>query len=129
MSEYHLSEQELILAADGELPARRKAEVAAHLATCWPCRERMQSLEATITEFVRARNHELGSQLPSADGPRALLRARLAEAAAVPAKRNWFALPITSWGRMSIAAGAFVAVFVGIIITFAARVNAEAKPR
>jgi len=129
MSEYHLSEQDLILAADGELPARRKAEVAAHLESCWACRARMQSLEGTITELVRARNRELNSKLPSADGPRALLRARLAEAAAVPVRRNWFTLPVTSWGRMSVAAGAFVAVFVGIVITFAARVNAEAKPR
>jgi hypothetical protein len=127
MSEYHLSERDLILAADGELPAARKAEVAAHLETCWSCRERMQSLEGTITEFVRARNRELNSQLPSAEGPRALLRARLAEAAAVPARRHWFSLP--AWGRMGVAAGAFVAVFVGIVITFAARVNAEAKPR
>jgi hypothetical protein len=129
MSEYHLSEQDLILASDGELPPRRKAEVAAHLETCWPCRERMQSLEGTITELVRARNRELNSQLPCADGPRALLRARLAEAAAVPVRRNWFAPPVTSWGRMGVAAGAFVAVFIGIVITFAARVNAEAKPR
>ncbi len=129
MSDYHLSEQELILAADGELPARRKAEVAAHLEACWPCRERMQSLEGTITEFVRARNRELGSQLPSADGPRALLRTRLAQTAAQPVPGRSFTLPIASWGRMGIAAGAFVAVFVGIVITFAARVNAEAKPR
>src|SRR6185437_4687725 len=129
MSEYHLSEQDLILAADGELPARRKAEVAAHLESCWACRARMQSLEGTITELVRARNRELNSKLPSADGPRALLRARLAEAAAVPVRRNRFTLPVTSWGRMSVAAGVFVAVFVGIVITFAARVNAEAKPR
>jgi hypothetical protein len=129
MSEYHLSEQDLILAANGELPPRRKAEVAAHLESCWPCRERMQSLEGTISDLVRARNRELNADLPSADGPRALLRARLAEAAAVPVRRNWFALPITSWGRMAVAAGAFAAVLVGIVITFAARVNAEAKPR
>jgi len=33
----HLSERDLILAADGELPTRRRAEVAAHLETCWFC--------------------------------------------------------------------------------------------
>lgn len=129
MPENHLSESDLILAADGELPPRRKAEVAAHLETCWSCRERMQSLETTITEFVRARNHDLNSQLPSAAGPRALLRARLAEAAAEPARRRWLAVPVTQLGRLTIAAGAFVAVFVGIVVTLGTNVNAEAKPR
>src|SRR3569833_1649956 len=129
MSEYHLSEQDLILAADGELPARWKVEVAAQLETCWSCRERMQSLEGTITEFVRARNRVLSSQLPSAEGPRALLRGRLAKTAAEPVRGRWFPLPVASWGRMGIAAGAFAAGFVGMIVTFATRVNAEAKPR
>lgn len=129
MSEYHLSERDLILAADGELPARRKTEVAAHLEACWSCRERMQSLEGTITEFVRARNRDLNSQLPSAAGPRALLRARLTEAAVAPSRRRWFAFPAASWGRLSIAAGAFVAVFIGVVITFGTNVNAEGKPR
>ena len=77
----HLSEHDLVLAADGELAARRRAEVTAHLESCWSCRERMLSLENTIADFVRARNRQLNEQLPSAAGPRALLRARLAEAA------------------------------------------------
>jgi hypothetical protein len=130
MSEYHLSERDLILAADGELPARRKAEVAAHLEACWSCRERMQSLEGTITEFVRARHRDLNSQLPAAEGPRALLRARLHEAAAAPVRRHWFPVPAAPWGRLSMAAGVFAAVFAGIIVMFGTNVNAEGpKPR
>ncbi len=77
----HLSELDLVMMADGELPTRRREEAEAHLASCWSCRERMASLEATITGFVRARNLELNEQLPSEAGPRALLRARLEEAA------------------------------------------------
>lgn len=130
MREYHLSERDLLMAADGELTARRKAEVAAHLEACWSCRERMQSLEGTIAEFVRARNHELNAQLPAAAGPRALLRARLAEAAAEPVRRSWFAFPSTAWGRLGVAGGAFLAVFLGIMVIFGTNVNAEGpKPR
>jgi hypothetical protein len=81
----HLSDEDLVLAADGELSARRKAEVSRHLESCWSCRERMLSLQTTIADFVRARNNQMNAQLPPAAGPRALLRARLAELAREPA--------------------------------------------
>lgn len=64
----HLSEQELVLAADGELTGRRKAEVNAHLETCWQCRERMQTLQSAIADFVRARNRDFNEHLPPAAG-------------------------------------------------------------
>jgi hypothetical protein len=114
----HLSEQDLLLAADGELPSRRRAEVTAHLEACWSCRERMESLESTITDFVRARNHELNTQLPPAAGPRALLRARMNEAAAP--RRSFSA------GRLVAAA----AVVLAVVIVFGSTVNAEGpKPK
>jgi hypothetical protein len=127
----HLSERDLVLAADGELPARRKAKVNAHLESCWSCRERMLFLESTITDFVRARNRELNEQLPPSEGPGALLRARLAEAAATPPRSRFlkFQYPSASFGRLTAAGVAFVALLVGIPI-FEATVNAEApKPR
>jgi hypothetical protein len=75
----HLSDAELLMAADGELQKTRAAEIENHLAFCWACRERMRSIEETITDFVRARNSEFVNAIPSEDGPRALLRSRLAE--------------------------------------------------
>jgi hypothetical protein len=131
----HISEHDLILAADGELPARRKAEVTAHLETCWSCRERMLSLQSTITDFVRARNRELNEQVPSEAGPRALLRARLAEAAASPGlpSRSWFpgfSIPAASVGRLAVAGAAFLGVILAVLIIFGTTVNAEGpKPR
>jgi hypothetical protein len=136
----HLSEHDLVLAADGELPARRKAEVAAHLETCWQCRERMSSLQNTITDFVRTRNRELNEQLPSEAGPRALLRARLAEASASTRLQTGSLFPgfsfppasfrVTSVRRLAVAGAAFLAVTLAILIIFGTTVNAEGpKPR
>jgi hypothetical protein len=119
----HLSDQDLIMAADGELSRRRKAQVAAHLDDCWSCRERMGSIEAAISGFVRARNNELNGAVPSSAGPRALLRARLAEAFAKPAG------PRVMW-RLAPAAAVFFSVLGAIAIIFGTTVNAEGpKPK
>jgi hypothetical protein len=80
----HLSDQELLLAADGELPTRRAVQVHAHLAACWDCRARMAEIEATITDFARAHRQTLDPQLPPIAGPRALLRAQMIELASKP---------------------------------------------
>jgi hypothetical protein len=107
----HLSDQELLLAADGELPARRAAQVHAHLAACWNCRARMAETEGTIADFARAHRQTLDVQLPPIAGPRALLRAQLAELASVREVRSW------SWlfqftPAMRAAAFLGVAVFI-----------------
>jgi hypothetical protein len=130
----HLSEHDLVLAADGELPARRKSEVKTHLETCWQCRERMSSLQSTIAEFVRARNRELNAQMPSASGPRALLRARMAEAASSPSStRSVFLrlpLPVAPLGRIAMAGAAFLGGLLAIVVIFQSTVSAEGpKPR
>jgi hypothetical protein len=76
--ESHLSDRELIMAMDGELRPREAHHAGAHLEACWTCRSRKTELERAIADFVHLRE-EL--QLPPADGPRALLKARLADAA------------------------------------------------
>jgi hypothetical protein len=85
----HASDEDLLLAADGELPRRRAAQVRDHLAACWHCRARMTQVEETIAEFVRAQRHSLDSRLPPIAGPRALLRAQLAELTAQPEVHSW----------------------------------------
>ena len=57
LSDMHLSDQELLLAADGELPSRRAAQVHAHLTACWDCRARMAEIEATIGDFAAFPRH------------------------------------------------------------------------
>jgi len=75
----HPSDREILMAADGELPARRAARLRAHLAACGACRARMAELDTGIREFMEFHRASLDSRLPSASGPRALLKARLAE--------------------------------------------------
>ena len=78
MKDQHLSDRELIMALDGELGARDAHRVETHLEACWTCRSRKTELERAISDFVHLRHD--GLQLPAAEGPRAMLKARLAEA-------------------------------------------------
>ena len=72
------------MAADGELSPARAEQVAAHLLECWSCRARKQEIEAAIADFVRLHHGNLDPLLPSPAGPRALLKAQLAELASAP---------------------------------------------
>jgi hypothetical protein len=75
----HLSDRHLLLDLEGELPAHDEKAVRAHWESCWKCRARRQELEKAITDFVRVHQREFDRELPPAAGPRALLKARLAE--------------------------------------------------
>jgi hypothetical protein len=120
LSDLHLSDQELLLAADGELPTRRAAQIHDHLAACWDCRARMAEIEGAITDFARAHRQTLDPQLPPIAGPRALLRAQLAKLASQPQAGSWRTLfQFTSFQFTSAArAAAFVCVaFLAIFVT------------
>jgi hypothetical protein len=79
---FHLSDEEILLVADGEASRRRARQAYAHLTTCGTCRTRVAELQGTIADFVSLHRDALDAQLPAAAGPRALLKARLSEAAA-----------------------------------------------
>jgi hypothetical protein len=86
---FHLSDQDILLVVDGEVSGRRAREARAHLTACWLCRSRLGELEGTIAEFVTLHRRTLDPMLPPSTGSRALLKARLAEAAAVPSANRW----------------------------------------
>lgn len=90
LNHLHPSDQELLLAADGELRNHRAAQIRQHLADCWDCRARMAELEGTIGDFVRAHHQRFDSQLPPAAGARARLGAQLAEGARATRRPGWF---------------------------------------
>ncbi|HVP00009.1 MAG TPA: hypothetical protein VMT15_18175 [Bryobacteraceae bacterium] len=111
----HATDQDLVLAADGELSRRRIERLRKHLAACWECRVRAQELEGAISEFVHLHRRGLDPLLPPAAGSRALLKARLNEIASSQAS-PWRQL--LSWRRGLVPAGASVIVLVlgGLVV-------------
>jgi hypothetical protein len=125
----HLSDQELLLAADGELSPARTEEVGSHLAECWTCRVRKGEIEESIRDFVHAYRGNLDPLLPSPAGPRALLKAQLAERAAAP--RNWRARWFQGANLRYAGAALFIA-FLALLIylrpTFESRQGLRVVP-
>jgi hypothetical protein len=123
----HLSDQELLLDIENELTWHDEKLVHAHLDTCWKCRTRRQELETAIADFVHSRQQEFDSKIPSAAGPRALLKARLAQlVASEPSGR-------LSWhGLDSRFAWALAATICGLlaVVSFLVRpgLNRSRKP-
>jgi hypothetical protein len=107
--ESHLSDSQLLLDLDGEMAARASKKLRAHLAACWKCRARRQELEQTIADFVRVQEREGAGPLPPAAGPRALLKARLAQ---MPSRENG-ALSVWLWTSV-LAAGTVLLVVIAI---------------
>jgi hypothetical protein len=93
----HISDLELVMAADGELPQRRLAQVRSHLEACWSCRTRSRELDGAIGTFVELQNSSQAN-VPPADGPRALLRARMDALANQPSPRTFPRATVLSAG-------------------------------
>jgi hypothetical protein len=112
----HLSDRELVLAADGELSPRSDIQARAHLAGCQDCRARMAAIESVSAEVARlhCRNREPG--LPPA-AARALLKAQLVELARAPGG--------SEWRRMAYAAAAFLAAALGLLMLHEQRPTQE----
>jgi anti-sigma factor RsiW len=85
----HIADRELLLDADGEVSAACAARIRDHLARCWSCRIRKSELERAIADFVQVHYRQLDDRVPAIDGSRALLRARLAEAARTSQPQQW----------------------------------------
>jgi hypothetical protein len=113
----HISDSELVLAADGELTERRLMQVRSHLAACEACRARARELDDALADFIRAQRSSSGP-LPSAHASRAELRARLDALAAQPPSRRLrvpvFPGPRILWTGAGIAA--VLVLFAGLVI-------------
>ena len=113
--ESHLSDQDLVLLVDGELSAGEKVRAATHLNQCWACRTRKQEIEQTIGDFVRLHRSGLDPLLPPVSGPRAQLKARLAQAASdSDRKPQPWAIPFT--GMQAGAALALLLVLMAVFV-------------
>jgi hypothetical protein len=85
----HIPDRDLLLHLEGELSPGEMKTVSSHIAGCWRCRARRQRIEQAISDFVDLYQVSLNEQLPPADGPRALLKARMAEMASSRVPNRW----------------------------------------
>lgn len=76
-SRLHLSDEQLLLHASGDLHESSAEWAAEHLKVCTPCRVRLGELESALEELTQAQRSVLNQKLPSAAGPRALLKAQI----------------------------------------------------
>src|SRR6516164_3533781 len=113
----HPTDQDLILAADGELPARRVERLRKHLAGCWQCRVRAKELEGAISEFVHLHRGSLDPLLPPAAGRRALLKVQLDDPASVH-PLSWTQALARRRRLILIAAGAFLPVLASLLFFY-----------
>lgn len=115
--EIHVSDQELLLMEDGELPLSRSTEIRSHLKSCWSCRTRVREIEDSIVDFVHVHHTEFDPQVPSIAGPRALLKARLENAAPVSQKATWVGglLPLFTMRAVTYAL-AITIVVAGLLV-------------
>jgi hypothetical protein len=76
--DHHLSDEKLLLYADGEVPFGQALSIRTHLTSCWECRAKLAKIEGAIVSFVRAYHSGLDDSIQPIDGPRALLKAQVA---------------------------------------------------
>jgi anti-sigma factor RsiW len=73
----HLTDELLLLAADGELPPEEEASVQEHLKACWSCRVRQEQIEQAIAGLVEFRDHLVNPHLPRPIAGRTTFMARV----------------------------------------------------
>lgn len=73
----HVSDEDVLLFADGELTPKRAAEIGQHFEMCWECRTRLTDLQNTIGEFIHLQQSRFAGTIPPVDGPLAHLKAKL----------------------------------------------------
>ncbi len=89
----HLSDQDLLLFADGELSSQSANRMREHLSACWTCRARATELEGAIADFVQIQQSRVETRVRPVAGLRASLRAQLEEAAATAHKSRFRLFP------------------------------------
>jgi hypothetical protein len=86
----HISDEELILALDGELDEPRATFVNRHLVHCWECRTRRAGFEQAITDYMEVHRATLDLEIPPVAGPMAKLRATLRQERDLPVAESWW---------------------------------------
>lgn len=107
----HISDVELVLAANGELSSSRLAAVGRHIEACSECQTRLSAFEEAIGEYIDARREHLDPQLRALTPTPAAFQQRLAVLTAAPRWSRW--LPSRRADRLAVA-GACIAAAVTV---------------
>lgn len=128
----HISDQELLLTADGELPRRRAAAIRRHLTDCWTCRTRMREIEEAIAGFVCVHRESLDPRLPPSHAARVLLKAELNQLANQRAGSAWRRLRQIIFVRRGVAylaCGVVLVLAVTAVMSFRRLSGLSPDPR
>jgi hypothetical protein len=123
----HLSDQQVLLALEGELSSREENLVQSHLHACWKCRVRRQELGNAIVDFVRIHQQSLDARIPPGGGPRALLKARIAQLSAAETRWRWERFTVFR-GLASVGAICALLVFATLFVVRSNTVRHHASP-
>ena len=113
VTEKHPSDEELLLALDGELPPEGRSRVEVHLARCDACRARCSQLEKAAAEFSDAYRGAVEGSVSPRDEVRHALESRLLQASE-RWERAWW-LPFAT-ARPAARGWAFPAVAVAAVM-------------
>lgn len=124
-SGHHLTDEQLLLFADGELSQKDAERVRAHLETCWTCRTRLDDLHTAIKAFIHFRKDFLLPTIPPPTKPWDGLEPKfdaIDETLARPPRLTQLRCAIgsslaTLWAyRYGVAAAALVLILVALLI-------------
>jgi hypothetical protein len=110
----HLSDQDLLLFADGELSSHEANRMREHLSACWTCRARATELEGAIADFVQIQQGKVEARMRPAAGLRASLKAQLAVAAATEHKPRFRLFPAMFSHQLALGCVALLIVAAGV---------------
>jgi hypothetical protein len=85
----HLSDEDLLLFAEGEISGGKAEQARKHLAACPACQSRGSELASIFSELAHLQGANFDSKIQPDAGPRALLKARLDAIALVDVKPWW----------------------------------------
>jgi hypothetical protein len=111
----HVTDDELLLHADGEVRPASGGRIRAHLESCPQCRARLTHLESTLAQFGEVHRETWKTTLPDGTIPRALLKARLAEFAVHEREKGWLrsaCMAVIEHRRSAVFASVGVAVLL-----------------
>jgi len=99
----HLSDAQLLRAADGELEFAQADDVQQHLTACASCRERARAFETASADFAQAHLEHAAASAPPQAYARARLKMRLAEASNPQRESGWLGLSGRGWATACLA--------------------------